>query len=208
MKNLVLLFMLFTTLLSAQETFTINGLVKEANNGETAFGASVFLKGTTNGSMSNEYGFYSITAPEGNYTLVVSYIGFADVTKEITLDKNIKIDFEILEESTQLQEVVITSEESERASLRNPQMSVSKIKVSTIKKMPVVLGEVDIIKSIQLLPGVTNTGEASGGFNVRGGATDQNLVLLDEAIIYNTSHLLGFFSVFNADAIEDRKSVV
>ncbi|MEH6536777.1 MAG: TonB-dependent receptor [Psychroserpens sp.] len=205
MKNGVLLFMLFTTLLSAQETFTINGIVKEANNGETAFGASVFLKGTTNGAMSNEYGFYSITAPKGNYTLIVSYIGFADVTREITLENNIKIDFEITEESMQLNEVVITAEESERASLRNPQMSVSKIKVSTIKKMPVVLGEVDVVKAIQILPGVTNTGEASGGFNVRGGAVDQNLVLLDEAIIYNTSHLLGFFSVFNADAIKDVK---
>lgn len=205
MKNLVLLFMLFTTLLSAQETFTVNGTVKEANNGETAFGASVFLKGTTIGSMSNEYGFYSITAPKGTYTLVVSYIGFSDITREITLDKNLKIDFEILEESTQLQEVIITAEESERASLRNPQMSVSKIKMSTIKKMPVVLDEVDVVKSIQMLPGVTNTGEASGGFNVRGGAVDQNLVLLDEAIIYNTSHLLGFFSVFNSDAIKDVK---
>ena len=112
---------------------------------------------------------------------------------------------EILEESTQLETVIITAEESERASLRTPQMSVSKVKMSTIKKMPVVLGEVDVIKAIQLLPGVTNNGEGSSGFNVRGGAADQNLVLLDEAIIYNTSHLLGFFSIFNADAIKDVK---
>ena len=150
MKNLVVLFMLFTTLLSAQETFTVNGIVKEASNGETAFGASVFLKGTTIGSMSNEYGFYSITAPKGTYTLVVSYIGFSDMTREIALNENVKIDFEILEASTQLQEVVITSEESERASIRSPQMSVSKIKMGTIKKMPVVLGEVDVVKSIQM----------------------------------------------------------
>ena len=204
-KRLVLLLMLFTGTLFAQDNFTISGTVKEAFNGETAFGASVFLKGTTIGAMSNEYGFYSITAPKGTYTLVVSYIGFTDETKEITLDKNLKIDFEILEESTQLQEVVITAEEPERVSLRNPQMSTSKMKISSIKKMPAVFGEVDIIKSIQMLPGVTNSGEASGGFHVRGGAVDQNLVLLDEAIIYNTSHLLGFFSVFNADAIKDVK---
>ena len=204
-KQLLILFVLFTVTLFAQENYTISGIVKEAENGETTFGASVFLKGTTIGAVSNEYGFYSITAPKGNYTLVVSYIGFADVTQEITLDQNFKINFEIKEDATQLDEIVISSEEPERVSLRSPQMSVSKVKVSTIKKMPVVLGEVDIVKAIQVLPGVTNTGEASGGFNVRGGAVDQNLVLLDEAIIYNTSHLLGFFSVFNADAIKDVK---
>ena len=197
--------MLFTTVLSAQDNYTVSGIVKEASNGETAFGASVFLKGTNIGAVTNEYGFYSITAPKGTYNLEVSYIGFSDVTQEIILDKDQKMDFEIAESSTQLAEVVITSEESERISIRSPEMSVSKVKISTIKKMPVVLGEVDIVKAIQILPGVTNTGEASGGFNVRGGAADQNLVLLDEAIIYNTSHLLGFFSVFNADAIKDVK---
>ncbi|MEP1486995.1 MAG: TonB-dependent receptor [Algibacter sp.] len=205
MKNLVLLFMLFTAVLSAQENYTISGIVKEASNGETAFGASVFLKGTTIGSISNEYGFFSITAPKGNYTLVVSYIGFADESKDITLDKDQKIDFEISESSTTLDEVVIIAEETERASLKKPQMSVSKLNIKTVKQMPVVLGEVDIIKSLQMLPGVTKNGEGSGGFHVRGGAADQNLVLLDEAIIYNTSHMLGFFSVFNADAIKDIK---
>lgn len=205
MKNLVLLFMLFTTVLSAQENYTVSGIVKEASNGETAFGASVFLKGTTIGSISNEYGFFSITAPKGNYTLVVSYIGFADESKDITLEKDQKIDFEISESSTALDEVVVIAEETERASLKKPQMSVSKLNIKTVKQMPVVLGEVDIIKSLQMLPGVTKNGEGSGGFHVRGGAADQNLVLLDEAIIYNTSHMLGFFSVFNADAIKDIK---
>lgn len=204
MKKLVLLFMLFTAVLHAQD-YTISGIVKEASNGETAFGASVFLKGTNIGAVTNEYGFYSITAPKGTYTLEVSYIGFSDISQDILIDKNKKLDFEITESSTQLDEVIINSEKSERINIRSPQMSVSKIKVETIKKMPVVLGEVDIVKSIQMLPGVTNNGEASSGFNVRGGAVDQNLVLLDEAIIYNTSHLLGFFSVFNADAIKDVK---
>jgi len=204
-RNLLLLFMLFASLLSAQESFTVSGTIKDISNGETVFGASVFLKNTSIGAISNEYGFYSITAPKGTYTLVISYLGFADVVKEITLDTNQKTDFEISEASTTLDEVIITAGESERVSIRDPQMSVSKVKMSTIKKMPVVLGEVDVIKSIQLLPGVTNNGEGSSGFNVRGGAADQNLVLLDEAIIYNTSHLLGFFSIFNADAIKDVK---
>lgn len=204
-KQLSLLFMLFSTFLFAQESFTISGTIKDVKNGETVFGASVFLKGTNIGAMSNEYGFFSITAPKGTYTLVVSYLGYAEQSKEITLDKNQKIQFEIEESSTELEEVIVTAEESERVNIRSPQMSVSKLKVKTIKNIPVVLGEVDIIKSIQLLPGVTNNGEGSSGFNVRGGAVDQNLVLLDEAIIYNTSHLLGFFSVFNADAIKDIK---
>lgn len=204
-KLLLLLFMLFTTFLFAQESFTISGTIKDANNGETVFGASVFLKGTNIGAMSNEYGFFSISAPKGTYTLVISYLGYAEQSQEVTLDKSLKIQFEIEESSTELEEVIVTAEESERVNIRSPQMSVSKLKIKTIKNIPVVLGEVDIIKSIQLLPGVTNNGEGSSGFNVRGGAVDQNLVLLDEAIIYNTSHLLGFFSVFNADAIKDIK---
>jgi hypothetical protein len=204
LSTLSLLFaILFSTNLFAQENYTISGLVKEASNGETVFGASIFLVGTSVGTLSNEYGFFSITVPEGTYTLVVSFIGYSEQSQKILLDKNLNIDFEITETSEQLDEVVIQSNKSERVNIRSPQMSRTKVQISTIKKAPVVLGEVDLIKSIQLLPGVTNNGEGSSGFNVRGGAVDQNLVLLDEAIIYNTSHLLGFFSVFNADAIKD-----
>ncbi len=205
MRELTVLFILFTSILYAQDKYTTSGIIEDLSNGETVFGASVFLKGTSIGVVSNEYGFYSITAPKGTYTIVVSYVGFEDINQEVTFDKDQKIDFEISEGLTQLKEVVLSTEESERVNIRTPQMSVSKVKIATIKKMPVVLGEVDIIKSIQMLPGVTNNGEGSSGFNVRGGAADQNLVLLDEAIIYNTSHLLGFFSVFNADAIKDVK---
>jgi len=121
------------------------------------------------------------------------------------LNSDQNLDIELLESSNQLNEVVLRTEDSEDINLRKPQMSVSKLNVATIKQMPAVLGEIDIIKSIQLLPGVTNNGEGSSGFNVRGGSVDQNLVLLDETIIYNTSHLLGFFSVFNSDAIKDIK---
>lgn len=202
---LLVLFLIFSNFLIAQETYTIRGTIKDFKNGETLFGASVFLKGTTNGSMTNEYGFFSITAPKGNYTLIVSYMGYEDVTKEIILDTDQSVDFEIKESLTQLDEVLITAEEPERISIKKPQMSVSKLNATTIKQMPAVLGEIDVIKSIQMLPGVTNNGEGTGGFNVRGGAVDQNLVLLDEAIIYNTSHFFGFFSVFNNDAIKDIK---
>ncbi|MEO9891138.1 TonB-dependent receptor [Aurantibacter sp.] len=196
---------LVCTAVSAQNSYTISGTITDASNGETLFGASVFLKGTTNGVVTNEYGFYSLTAPKGEYTLNVSYMGYNEISKAVTLDKNQKIDFEISEFSTALEEVVVTAEEPERALLRKPEMSVAKMNIGTVKKMPVVLGEVDILKSLQMLPGVTNNGEGTGGFHVRGGAGDQNLVLLDEAIIYNTSHMFGFFSVFNADAIKDVK---
>ncbi len=199
------LFLIFTALVSAQNRYTISGTITDASNGETVFGASVFLEGTTIGAVTNEYGFYSITAVEDEYTLIVSYVGYATSSKKIVLNTNQKIDFEISESSTELDEVLIVAEESERLNIKTPQMSVSKLKVETIKKIPVVLGEVDVIKSIQLLPGVTSGDEVSGGFNVRGGAQDQNLVLLDEAIIYNISHLFGAFSVFNADAIKDVK---
>ncbi len=199
------LFLLFSVLVLAQEKYTISGTVTDASNGETVFGASVFLENTTIGAVTNEYGFYSITASEGEYNLKVSYVGYATSSQSITLNTNQKINFELSEASTELEEVVIVAEESERLNIKTPQMSVSKLKVETIKKMPVVLGEVDVIKSIQLLPGVTSGDEVSGGFNVRGGSQDQNLVLLDEAIIYNISHLFGAFSVFNADAIKDVK---
>ena len=204
-KLLLLLAFLISVSSFAQEKYTLSGTITEAANGETAFGASVYIKGTYIGTITNEYGFYSISAPKGNYTLIVSYVGFQDISTEIVLDRNQKINFDIEASATQLEEVMITVDDSDKLNIRDPQMSVTKIKISTIKKIPVVLGEVDIIKSIQLLPGVTNSGEGTGGFNVRGGAVDQNLVLLDEAIIYNTSHLLGFFSVFNADAIKDIK---
>jgi len=205
LKKIFLLIILITTSIVAQERYAISGIVKDARNGETLFGASVYLKATSIGVLTNEYGFYSISAPKGTYTLVISYLGYDNVINEIELKSDQKLDFELTENSTQLKEVLITSSESEEVSIKKPQMSVLKLSTTTIKQVPVVLGEVDILKTILMLPGVTNNGEGSSGFNVRGGAVDQNLVLLDEAIIYNTSHLFGFFSVFNADAIKDIK---
>lgn len=205
MKKIGYLFLFFTSAVFAQSNFSISGTIRDAGSGETLFGATVFIENETIGTTSNEYGFYSITAPEGTYNLVFSYLGFNDVIREIQLDKDQNLNVELAELSNELEEVILNSDDSEDISLRKPQMSISKLNVTTIKEMPSVLGEVDVIKSIQLLPGVTNNGEGSSGFNVRGGSVDQNLVLLDETIIYNTSHLLGFFSVFNSDAIKDIK---
>lgn len=206
MKKYAFIFMFLIPLLSyAQERFTISGTLKDKANGETLFGATIVLKGTSIGTITNEYGFYSLTAPKGKYQLIVSYIGYKTIETQIELNKNIKFNSELSEDSNQLEEVVVNSGSSKKVNLRSPQMSVNKLSSKTIKQIPTILGEVDVIKSIQMLPGVTNSGEGASGFNVRGGAEDQNLVLLDEAIIYNTSHLFGFFSVFNTDAIKDIK---
>ncbi|MEZ4810985.1 MAG: TonB-dependent receptor [Allomuricauda sp.] len=202
---LLWLFFLGCMLASGQTSHTVSGTITDKSNGETLFGASVFLSGTTIGGVTNEYGFYSITAPAGAYELKISYMGYNDVTIKIILNQDLKHNIEISEFSTELEEVVVTADEPERVILRKPEMSVVKMNIGTVKQMPVVLGEVDVLKSLQMLPGVTNNGEGTGGFHVRGGAQDQNLVLLDEAIIYNTSHMFGFFSVFNADAIKDVK---
>ncbi|WP_228237312.1 TonB-dependent receptor [Allomuricauda sp. M10] len=198
-------FFLGCILAIGQTNHTISGTITDKSNGETLYGASVFLDGTTIGGVTNEYGFYSVTAPEGDYVLSISYMGYSEIRMKIHLNRDIKNDVEISEFSTELDEVVVTADEPERAILRKPEMSVVKMNIGTVKQMPVVLGELDVLKSLQMLPGVTNNGEGTGGFHVRGGAQDQNLVLLDEAIIYNTSHMFGFFSVFNADAIKDMK---
>src|SRR5690606_19754462 len=136
---------------------------------------------------TNEYGFYSLTLPEGEYTVQVSYLGFQTINETISLFENKKINFQLEEEAEQLEEVIVT-ENVEKLDIRKPQMSVNTLSVETIKKIPTILGEVDVIKSILLLPGVSNAGEGASGFNVRGGAVDQNLILLDEATIFNSSH--------------------
>ncbi len=188
----------------SQKKYTVSGTVREASSNETLIGVTVAIPELQTGTSTNEYGFYSITLPEGEYNLVISYLGFQDIRREINLDADLRVDFEMAEKAEQLDEVVV-SENVERTDIRKPQMSVNTLAVETIKKIPLVLGEADVIRSLVLLPGVTNAGEASSGFNVRGGAADQNLILLDEAIIFNSSHLFGFFSVFNPDAIKDIK---
>ena len=188
----------------SQQRYTLSGTVTEASSNETLIGVSILVPELRTGAVTNEYGFYSLSLPEGTYEVVIAYLGFQDIRQTITFTSNQRIDFRMEEEAEELEEVVLT-EDVERLDIRKPQMSVSALSVQTIKNIPVVLGEADVIKSIILLPGVTNAGEASSGFNVRGGAVDQNLILLDEAIIFNSSHLFGFFSVFNPDAIKDIK---
>ncbi|TCI85726.1 TonB-dependent receptor [Tenacibaculum sp. M341] len=188
----------------SQEKITLSGTVYDQNSNETLIGVTIYVPELKSGAMTNEYGFYSLTIPKGNYKIQVSYLGFSTQVTEVSLSENTTKDFKLIEESENLEEVVIETN-VEKLNIKTPQMSVNKLSAASIKKIPVVLGEVDVIKSIQLLPGVTNAGEGASGFNVRGGAEDQNLILLDEAIIYNASHLFGFFSVFNNDAIKDVK---
>lgn len=188
---------------SAQREYTISGYVKELSSGEALFGVNVLIDGTL-GTTTNEYGFYSISLSGGPHTVVVSYLGFQTISEEITLDSDRRVNFDLREESNALDEVVVTSS-SKSNDVRSVEMSVATLKTGIIKKLPPAIGEVDVLKSIQLLPGVSSVSEGSSGFNVRGGSSDQNLVLLDDATIFNASHLLGFFSVFNADAVKDIK---
>ena len=188
----------------SQSRYTLSGTITEASSGETLIGVNVLIPELNTGTASNEYGFYSITLPEGTYEVVFTSLGFGDIRQTIVLTQNIVQDIAMAEDLEQLDEVLIEAD-VEQLNIRSPQMSVATLKAETIKQIPVVLGEADVIKSILLLPGVTSAGEASSGFNVRGGAADQNLILLDEATIFNSSHLFGFFSVFNPDAIKDVK---
>ena len=208
MKGYLLLILITVLLHSSfawgQQKFTLSGSISENNSNETLIGVTVVIPELKTGVTTNEYGFYSITLPEGDYSILVRYLGFKDILKNISLNQNTNIDFKLVEEAEVLDEVIVT-ENVERIAIRKPQMSVNTISAQTIKQIPVILGEADVIKSLLLLPGVSNAGEASSGFNVRGGAVDQNLILLDEATIFNSSHLFGFFSVFNPDAIKDIK---
>jgi len=198
------LFVLLSTFGFSQQKYTLSGTVLEEETGETLIGVNVIIPELRTGAITNEYGFYSITLPEGTYNVTYSSLGMETRVVTIQLTDNIRRNISLTADTEQLDEVIIEAD-VERASIKAPQMSVNTLSAETIKNIPVVLGEADVVKSILLLPGVTNAGEASSGFNVRGGAADQNLILLDEATIFNSSHLFGFFSVFNPDAIKDVK---
>jgi CarboxypepD_reg-like domain/TonB-dependent Receptor Plug Domain len=189
----------------SQSKNTVSGYLKGASDGEKLIGATVYVVEAKTGASTNVYGFYSLTLPSGDYTLEFSYIGFQKKVQQVSLTQNIQLDIELVSETTELEEVVVTSDGDENARSQNLEMSVSKLDISTIQKMPAFLGEVDIIKSLQSLPGVSTVGEGASGFNVRGGSTGQNLILQDEAPVYNSSHMLGFFSTFNPDAVKDTK---
>ncbi len=186
---------------------TVSGYIKDAANGEGLIGVSIYIKETGTGAVTNSYGFYAVTIQPGSYNLIISYVGYAKQTKPIDLtDRNVRLDLELEQEGKQLQEVTVSTKR-EDDNVKNIEMSVNRIDVKTLLRIPALLGEVDVIRSIQLLPGVSTVGEGATGFNVRGGSIDQNLVLLDEAPVYNSSHLFGFFSVFNPDAVKDVKLI-
>ena len=188
-------------IIQAQKKFTISGYAKDARNGETLIGATVLVKGQTKGISTNQFGFYSLTLTEGDYTLICSYAGFQPAAANVKLTEDKLLNFELLVRAA-LDEVVITNKKRD-INVKNAQMGKFVLPIEQIKSIPALLGEVDLIKTIQLLPGVRNAGEGSAGIYVRGGGPDQNLILLDDAIVYNTGHLFGFFSIFNADAIKN-----
>lgn len=202
-KQLVYLFCLFCLGSYAQEKFSISGYVKDNLSGEKLLGVNIIINNTY-GTTTNDYGFYSINLKKGIHQIEISYLGYKTISKEISITGNQKIDFDLSEELAELDEIIISSNTT-RKNIESTEMSVISLKGETIKKLPAILGEPDVLKSLQLLPGVSSVNEASSGFNVRGGSVDQNLILLDEATIYNASHLFGFFSVFNSNAIKNAK---
>ncbi len=186
-----------------KNSYTINGTIRDKQTGETLIGATISLGAkSTPGAISNAYGFYSITAQAGNYSLITSFSGYKSDTIQIELNKNIELPVSLSTFRAQLEEVVISSRKKNE-NVTKAIMGTQKLSINEIKNIPVLFGEKDVLKTIQLLPGIKSAGEGNSGFYVRGGGADQNLILLDEATVYNASHLLGFFSTFNSDAIKD-----
>ena len=197
----LIVFLFSPVILCAQNKFTISGYVRDVQNGETLIGAAISVKGTNKGIVSNQYGFYSLTLTEGDYELIGSYTGFQPQAIPIKLNADKQLNFELLPRAA-LAEVIVSSKRRD-ANVTNAQMGRFVLPIEQIKSIPAFLGEVDLLKTVQLLPGVRNAGEGSAGIYVRGGGPDQNLIMLDDAIVYNTGHLFCFFSIFNSDAIKN-----
>lgn len=188
----------------SQEKFTISGHIRDATNGEELIGANIFVTELGTGTSTNVYGFYSLSLKPQDYKIEYSYLGYESQPITITLTENKVLDVELQPEGLTVTEVVVVAKKEDE-NIRNIEMSVEELSAEQIKRIPQVMGEADLIRSIQLLPGVSTVGEGATGFNVRGGNVDQNLILLDEATVYNSSHLFGLFSVFNVDAVKDSK---
>ncbi|MBL7801178.1 MAG: TonB-dependent receptor [Chitinophagales bacterium] len=198
----LLIFMVVLSVSAQKETkYTISGYVKDGSNGESLMSSIVYVNEISKGTTTNEYGFYSLQLPPGKYTIKISYVGYTTQLLPVTLDKDTKLNVEMGNSSVLSQEVVVTAERKD-ANVSSTNIGRQEITMENAKAIPALLGEVDILKTLQLLPGVQAAGEGNSGFYVRGGGPDQNLVLLDEATVYNTGHLFGFFSVFNSDAIK------
>ena len=186
---------------------TMSGTVRAAESGESLMGAYVMLVDTANtqnrqGCITNQAGFYSVSVPSGTYRLTVSYMSYRSVSEVLNLGKSVMRNFELEQETISGEEVVVTGQKSDH-NIASADVGRMELKIETIKAMPALMGEADVIKSVQLLPGVQSGGEGNTGYYVRGGGTDQNLILLDEATVYNAGHLFGFFSIFNADAVKN-----
>ncbi|MFA5850342.1 MAG: TonB-dependent receptor [Bacteroidales bacterium] len=186
----------------AQEKFTISGKIADSLTGEDLIGATVYKEGTTTGSVSNTYGFYSLTLPRGNHRIKFSYLGYKTILKDITLNRDIILNIDIEPSNTNLGAIVVSPERRD-INIKSVEMGVERLNIKQLETIPVLFGEKDILKTIQLLPGISAASEGSSGFTVRGGTIDQNLILLDEAPVYSASHLMGFFSVFNSDALKN-----
>lgn len=201
--HLTALSLLCSIVAFAQQKYTISGYVKDAKTGENLIGATISIKELKGkGTGTNAYGFYSITLPEGNYQLNGQFVGFTPQIKQIVLNQSVKQNFALDEQVNTLDEVVVSGQRRDE-NISKTTMGMQKLNTNEIRSIPVLFGENDVLKTIQLLPGIKPAGEGSSGFNVRGGSSDQNLILLDEATVFNASHLMGFFSVFNSDAIKD-----
>ncbi len=187
--------------LSQEKKYTVSGVIADANTGETVIGASVLIKESGRGTVSNTYGFYSITLAPGTYTLKVSYLGYADMEKTLVVIGDLRQNFNLTAKAIETKEVVITGNADKN--VQSTEISKINLDIEKIKALPAFLGEVDLIKTLQLLPGVMSAGEGNTGLYIRGGGPDQNLIMVDEAVVYNASHLFGFFSVFNADAVKN-----
>jgi len=204
-RKIIFLFLLLNfNFIYTQNSFTISGYVQDNSNNELIIGASVIVKELQIGTVTNNYGFFSLTLVEGDYDLIFQSLGFEDQSLNFGLDRNISVNIFLNENVESLDEVIL-SKNIEDVDVELPLLSMNILSGKTIRQTPVVFGESDLLKTIQLLPGVSSAGEGASGFNVRGGAADQNLILFDEAIIYNSSHLFGLFSVFNSDAIKEVK---
>lgn len=199
--GLILLILLQAPNALFAQNYTISGTVTDGKTGETLIGATVVLKENGKGAASNVYGFYSVTSEKGTYTLVASYLGYDDYKQTVTLDKDQRISIALSPKTITTKVVEITGERNDD-NVTKTTMGQIKLDINTIKTIPVFMGEVDVLKTIQLLPGVKGGSEGNAGFYVRGGGPDQNLILLDEATVYNAGHLFGFFSVFNGDAVK------
>src|SRR6186713_1597468 len=210
-KTVVILFALIPFLVFSQNKqgtapgrrVTLNGYVRDSLSGELIIGATITINGQGKGVTSNQYGFYSITLDSGVYSISISHVSYIQKTIEFIFDADKSFNFDLLPRSAVNTEVIVYASRRRDANVKNAEMGRIDLSINRIKNIPAFMGEVDILKAIQLLPGVRNAGEGNAGFYVRGGGPDQNLIMLDDAVVYNTGHLFGFFSIFNSDAIKN-----